>query len=146
MYNLITMVKGKWPQQVIKCFLLHQWQCVWKWLLAQQTRGSVDWACVAHLSFCFEKLNTEPSIGDFHQISVDLAKQSLRRVLEINQPETRVAYDSHIWIGTNLALFIEHLPYVSYQVSVHLAKRFQRRRFWEIDQSETRIACGSHVC
>jgi hypothetical protein len=25
----------------------------------------------------------------------------------------------------------------SYQVSVHLAKRFQRRRFLEIDQSET---------
>jgi hypothetical protein len=33
----------------------------------------------------------------------------------------------------------------SYQVSVHLAKRFQRRRFLEIDQSETRIACGGHV-
>jgi hypothetical protein len=28
----------------------------------------------------------------------------------------------------------------SYQVSVHLDKRFQRRRFLEIDQSETRIA------
>jgi hypothetical protein len=33
----------------------------------------------------------------------------------------------------------------SYQVSVHLAKRFQRRRFLKIDQSETRIACGGHV-
>ena len=33
----------------------------------------------------------------------------------------------------------------SYQVSVHLAKRFQRRRFLEIDQSETRIACGGHI-
>jgi hypothetical protein len=32
---------------------------------------------------------------------------------------------------------------VSYQVSVHLAKRFQRRRILEIDQLETRIACGS---
>jgi hypothetical protein len=30
---------------------------------------------------------------------------------------------------------------VSYQVSVHLAKLFQSRRFLEIDQSETRIAC-----
>jgi hypothetical protein len=30
---------------------------------------------------------------------------------------------------------------VSYQVSVHLAKRFQRR-FFKIGQSETRIACG----
>jgi hypothetical protein len=34
----------------------------------------------------------------------------------------------------------------SYQVLVHLAKRFQRRRFLEIDQSETRIACGGHTC
>jgi hypothetical protein len=34
----------------------------------------------------------------------------------------------------------------SYQVSVHLAKRFQRRRFLEINQLETRIACGSHIC
>jgi hypothetical protein len=36
---------------------------------------------------------------------------------------------------------------ISYQVSVHIAKQFQRRWFFlEIDQSETRIACGSHVC
>ena len=34
----------------------------------------------------------------------------------------------------------------SYQVSIHLAKRFQRRRFVKISQSETRIACGGHVC
>ena len=34
----------------------------------------------------------------------------------------------------------------SYQVSVHLAKLFQRRRFFENDQSETRIACGGHIC
>jgi hypothetical protein len=34
----------------------------------------------------------------------------------------------------------------SCQVSVHLAKQFQRRRFLEINQTETRIAYGSHVC
>ena len=35
----------------------------------------------------------------------------------------------------------------SYQVSVHMAKQFQRREdFLEIDQSEKRIACGGHVC
>ena len=35
----------------------------------------------------------------------------------------------------------------SYQVSVHLAKRFQRRRFFlEIIQSETRIVYGGHIC
>jgi hypothetical protein len=33
--------------------------------------------------------------------------------------------------------------YVSYKVSVHLAKQFQRRRFSEIDQSETSIAYGN---
>jgi hypothetical protein len=40
----------------------------------------------------------------------------------------------------------EHSIDASYQVSVHLAKRFQRRRFLEIDQLETRIALGSHIC
>jgi hypothetical protein len=34
----------------------------------------------------------------------------------------------------------------SYQVSVHLDKRFQRRRFLKIGLSEKRIACGVHVC
>jgi hypothetical protein len=34
----------------------------------------------------------------------------------------------------------------SYQVSVDLAKRIQRRRFLEIDQLETRIACDIHIC
>ena len=34
----------------------------------------------------------------------------------------------------------------SYQISVYLAKRFQRRRILKISQSETRIACGGHVC
>jgi hypothetical protein len=33
----------------------------------------------------------------------------------------------------------------SYQVAVHLAKWFQRRRFNKIGQSETRIAYGGHV-
>jgi hypothetical protein len=34
----------------------------------------------------------------------------------------------------------------SYQVSVHLGKRFQRRRIVKISQPETRVACGGHVC
>jgi hypothetical protein len=34
----------------------------------------------------------------------------------------------------------------SYQVSNHLVRQFQRRRFLEINQSETKIACGGHVC
>jgi hypothetical protein len=31
----------------------------------------------------------------------------------------------------------------SYQVSVHLAKQFQRRRILKISQSETRVTCGA---
>jgi hypothetical protein len=34
----------------------------------------------------------------------------------------------------------------SYQVSVHLAKRFRGEDFLQINQSETRIVCGGHVC
>jgi hypothetical protein len=33
----------------------------------------------------------------------------------------------------------------SYQVLVHLAKRFQKRKIKKIGQTETRIACGGHV-
>ena len=34
----------------------------------------------------------------------------------------------------------------SCQVSVHLAKRLQKRRIFQISQSETRVAYGGHVC
>jgi hypothetical protein len=44
------------------------------------------------------KLNTEPSIGASHQVSVHLVKQfQRRRFLEINQPETKIAYGSHVY-------------------------------------------------
>jgi hypothetical protein len=43
------------------------------------------------------KLNTEPSIGASHQILVHLTKQLQRRIfIEIDQPETRIAYGSHV--------------------------------------------------
>jgi hypothetical protein len=59
------------------------------------------------------KLNTEPSMGASHQILVHLDKQfQRRRFLEIDQPETRMAYGSHVYIriGTKLAIFIQDLP------------------------------------
>ena len=39
-----------------------------------------------------------------------------------------------------------HAIDASYQVSAHLAKRCQMRRFLKIGQSETRIDNGGHVC
>jgi hypothetical protein len=56
-----------------------------------------------------------------------------RRFLIIDQSETKIAYGGHvcIWIRTKRAIFIKDLPSsidASYQVSVHLTKRFQRRR------------------
>jgi hypothetical protein len=76
-----------------------------------------QWAEPVSLTFHspLKKLNTEPSIGASHQISVHLAMQfQRRRFLEIGQSETRIAYGSHVckWIGTKLANFIEYLPYM----------------------------------
>jgi hypothetical protein len=44
-------------------------------------------------------------------------------------------WNEHVYRGPSID--------ASYQVSVHLTKRF--RRFSKIGQSETRIACGGHV-
>jgi hypothetical protein len=68
--------------------------------------------------------------------------------LEINQSETRILWRPCFLTDRDEMSNIYRAPSIdaSYQVSVHLAKRFQRRRFLEINQSETRIVCGSHVC
>jgi hypothetical protein len=41
-------------------------------------------------------LNRGPSIDASHQVSVHLAKRLQRRFLEIDKPETRIAYGGHV--------------------------------------------------
>ena len=86
------------------------------------------------------------SINASYQVSCHLAKWLQRKTLFRNWP---IRNKNCIWRPCLLTDQNEMSnPYrgpsidASYQVSVHLAKRFQRRRFLQIDQSETRTACG----
>jgi hypothetical protein len=56
------------------------------------------------------KLNTEPSIGASHQVSVHLAKQFQRRFLEINQPETRIAWPPQAILVSDWSISKNLLP------------------------------------
>ena len=94
--------------------------------------------------------NRGPSIHAFYQISVHSGKRFQRRRLFRNQP---IRNKNGMWWPCLLTdrdemsnLYRGPSKDTSYQVSLHLAKRFQRRRFKQIGQSETRIACGGHVC
>ena len=96
-----------------------------------------------------------PSIDASYQVSVHLAKWFQRRRFFRYQP---IRNKNCLWRPCLLTDRDERsnrnrgLVYrgpsidASYQVSDHLDKQFQRRRFLEIDQSETIIACGGHVC
>jgi RNase adaptor protein for sRNA GlmZ degradation len=84
-----------------------------------------------------------------YQVSIHLAKRFQRRRFFRNQP---IRNKNCLWQPCLLTdrdkmsnLYRGHAIDTSYQVSVHLAKRFQRR-FKKIGQSETRIAYDSHVC
>ena len=85
-----------------------------------------------------------------YHVSIHLAKRFQRRRFFRNQP---IRNKNGLWRPCLLTdrdemsnLYRGSAIDASYQVSVHLAKQFQRRRFLKIGQSETRIAYGSHVC
>ena len=90
-----------------------------------------------------------PSIDASYQVSVHLAKRFQRRYFR-NQPIRNKNYLWRLclWMDRDEMNNLYRGPSIdaSYQVSVHLAKRFQGRRFKKIGQSEKRIACGGHVC
>jgi hypothetical protein len=90
------------------------------------------------------------SIDASYQISVHLGKQFQKRRFFRNQP---IRNKNGLWWPCLLTdrdemsnLYRGPSIDASYQVSVHMAKQFQRRKFLKISQSETRIACGGHVC
>ena len=94
--------------------------------------------------------NREPSIDASYQVSVHMANRFQRRRFFRNQPIRNknclwrpcLLMDRYEMSNRNRGLSIDAF----YHLSVHLNKRFQRRRISKISQSETRIACGGHVC
>jgi hypothetical protein len=91
-----------------------------------------------------------PSNDASYQVSIHLIKRLQRGRFFRNQP---IRNKNCLWWPCLLTdrdemsnLYRGLAIDASYQVSVHLAKRFQRRRFKKIGQSERRIAYGGHVC
>ena len=89
------------------------------------------------------------SIDASYEVSDHLAKRFQRKIiLKISQSETSRLWWSCLLTDRDEMSNLYRGPSIdaSYQVLVHLVKRFQRRRFLKIGQSETRIACDGHVC
>jgi hypothetical protein len=93
-------------------------------------------------------LYREPSIDASYQVSVFGKAVSEEKIFR-NQP---IRNKNCLWLPCLLTNRDKMSKFyrgpsidASYQVSVHLAKQFQRRRFKKIDRSETRIVCGGHV-
>ena len=69
-----------------------------------------------------------PAIYASDQISVHLAKWFQKRFLKIDQPETRIACGGHVFLSNRVEmsnLYKGPSTDASYQVSVHLARRFR---------------------
>ena len=84
-----------------------------------------------------------PSFGPFGQTvseEKNLKNQPIRNKNRLWRPYLVMDRDemSNLFRGPSIC--------ASYQVSDHLAKRFQRRRIQKISQSVTRITCGGHIC
>jgi Zn-finger protein len=123
-----------------------------RFLRNQQIRNKncLWWPCLYMDRDEISTLYREPPIDASYQVSVHLAKRCQRRRFLRNQ---QIRNKNCLWwpclymdrdeIST---LYREPPIDASYQVSVHLAKRFQRRRILKISQSETRVTCGGHDC
>jgi hypothetical protein len=116
-----------------------------------RNKNCLWWPCLLTDRNLMSNLYRGPSKDASYQVSVHLVKRfQRRRFFFRNQP---IRKKNCLW---RPCLITDHNEMsnlyrgpsidTSNQVSVHLAKQFQRRRFILIGQSETRIACGGHVC
>jgi len=107
------------------------------------------WPCLLMNRDEMSNLYRRPSKDAPYQVSVHLAKWFQKRRLLRNQP---IRNKNGLWRPCLLAdldemtnLYRGPAIDASYQVSVHLAQRFQRR-FSKIGQSEIGVAYDGHVC
>ena len=107
------------------------------------------WPCLLTDRNEISNLYRGPYINASYQVLVHLAKLFQRRLFR-NRP---IRNKNCLWrpcLLTNRDKMrnLNRGPSIDalYQVSIHLTKRFQKKRFIEINQSETRISCGGHVC
>jgi hypothetical protein len=115
-----------------------------------RNKNCLRWSCLLTDQDEMSNLYRGHSIDVSYQVSVHLAKRFQRRRIKKKQP---IWNKNRLWWPCMLTdqdeishRYRGHSIDAAYQVSDHLAKRFQRKWFLEIDQSETRIACGGHVC
>jgi hypothetical protein len=114
-----------------------------------RNKNCLWWPCLSTYQDKMCNLYRGPSIDASYQVSVHLAMRFQRRFVR-NRPIRNkschwrpcLSMDRDEMCNLYRGLSID----ASYQVLVHLVKRFQRRRFFLIDQSETRIVCGGRVC
>ena len=115
-----------------------------------RNKNCLWWPCLLMERDKMSTLDRGPSKDASYHVLIHLAWWFQRRRFFRNQP---IRNKNCLWWPCLLTdqdemsnLYRGPSKDASYQVMVHLAKRFQRRRILKISQSETRIACDGHVC
>jgi hypothetical protein len=92
-------------------------------------------------------LNRGPSIKASCKMLLYLAKNFQRRFFRNQSTRNKNCLQPPCLLtDPNEIINLKWGPSIDASYQVHLAKRFQSRRFYVTDQPETRIAYGCHVC